>query len=187
MPAHRSTAAIEAALAAAGPSPADNGSVELIVCRPQVDERCQLDSAELHPDAGVVGDSWAARGSRSTANGHANPAVQLTLMNSRIIAALAPDRAEWLPAGDQLFVDLDLSEANLPPGTRLQIGAAVVEVSSIPHTGCAKFTERYGVDAIRFVNGPDGLQQRRRGLNARVLQAGVVRPGDTVTKLPGAA
>jgi hypothetical protein len=180
---HRTTAEIEAALAAAGPSPRQSGRLEMIVRRPQVDQREIVEQGALDLVEGLVGDSWRARGSRSMADGSANPAAQVTLMNSRIIAALAPARAQWTPAGDQLFVDLDLSEENLPAGARLALGTAVVEISALPHTGCAKFTERYGHDAIRFINSPEGRLARRRGVNARVVVPGAFRVGDMVERL----
>jgi MOSC domain-containing protein YiiM len=173
---HLTTAEIETGLAALGASPQDHGTLEMIVCRPQEDARLVLQQGELDCAKGLLGDTWHSRGK-------ANVNAQITLMNSRVIQALAQDRTRWPTAGDQLFVDLDLSEDNLPPGQRLAIGTAVVEVTAVPHTGCAKFTARYGHDAIRFVNSPEGLRQRRRGLNARVVQAGTVGVGDVVTKI----
>jgi len=165
----------QSTLDALGPSPLDNGTVELIVARPSPGERQVLDSAELDTVMGLVGDNWSARRSVQLD-------CQITLMNSRIIQTIAGDREHWPPAGDQLFVDFDLGPDNLPPGQRIAMGTAVLEVSAVPHTGCEQFTERFGHGAIRFVNSPEGRQLRRRGINARVIQAGVVRAGDTISK-----
>jgi len=180
---HLSLAEMHAGLAALGQSPPDAGRLEMIVSRPVTEERRVLDEAELDLAEGLVGDNWRARGSRSTPDGSAHPEAQITLMNSRVIQALAQERARWPLAGDQLFVDLDLSQANLPPGQRLAVGGAVLEISAMPHTGCDKFTARFGSDATKLVNSQEGLAQRRRGVNARVVQAGVVRVGDTVRKV----
>lgn len=158
-------------------APADNGTLELIARRPQVDEREVLDEAELDVDLGVVGDSWRTRGKRP------NPKAQVTLMNARAAALVAGDRDQWALAGDQLFVDLDLSGANLPPGTRLEIGSAVVEVSDLPHLGCGKFTARFGEEARALVNSDEGVALNMRGINTTVVQSGTVRCGDTVRKL----
>lgn len=167
-------------------SPADAGVVALIVRRPAEGEREEIEAGELDAAAGLVGDSWRERPSRSTPDGRAHPDKQITVMNARMAALLAgeaPDRRAL--AGDQLYVDLDLSVRNLPPGTRLAFASgAVIEVTEPPHTGCAKFSARFGVDALRFVNSPVGKELRLRGLNARVVTPGAVRLGDTVTKLP---
>jgi MOSC domain-containing protein YiiM len=154
-------------------SPSDAGRVELIVRRPAEGEREVLDEGVLDPDEGLVGDRWHAQ----------DPATQVTLMNARVIALIAGTRERWPLAGDQLYVDLDLSIENLPPGTRIGVGSAVLEVSEAPHTGCAKFTARFGSDATRFVNSPAARALRLRGMNARVVKAGAVRPGDGVEKL----
>ena len=165
-------------------APADGGTVELIVRRPAVDEREVVDDARLSPEEGLVGDGWRARGSRSTPDGAADPERQLTIMAARAVDLLASgDRGSWPLAGDQLYIDLDLSVDSLPAGSRLAIGTAVVEVSEPAHTGCAKFSARFGSDALRFVNSPDGRALRLRGLNARVVGAGVVRRGDAVRRL----
>jgi MOSC domain-containing protein YiiM len=164
-------------------APADGGSVELIAIRPAVDEREILTEARLDPEEGLVGDSWRARGSSSMPDGSANPVAQVTLMNARAAAAVAGEREQWALAGDQIYVDLDLSLLNLPAGTRIQIGSAVLEFSEAPHTGCAKFSARFGNDALRFVNSPIGRELRLRGANCRVVVGGTVRPGDTITKL----
>ena len=100
---------------------------------------------------------------------------------SWILLAQRPER--WSLAGDQLFVDLDLSPENLPPGTRLAMGSAAIEVTKQPHTGCAKFVERFGLDAVKFVNSDEGKQLHLRGINARVALPGVIRVGDIVSKV----
>jgi len=164
-------------------APADGGTVELIAVRPAVDEREILTEAQLDLEEGIIGDSWRARGSSSTPDGSANPVAQVTLMNARAAAAIAGDRDRWALAGDQIYVDLDLSLLNLPAGSRIQVGSAVLEFSEAPHTGCAKFSARFGNDALRFVNSPLGRELRLRGANCRVVVGGVVRPGDTISKL----
>ncbi len=164
-------------------APADGGPVELIVLRPDREERRLATEARLDTDEGVVGDSWRARGSSSRPDGSADPEAQVTIMSTRVLAAIEPDRSRWPLAGDQLLADADLSVANLPAGTRLAIGEAVVEVSETPHTGCAKFSARFGSDALRWINGPLGRELRMRGLNARVVQGGAVRVGDSLRKI----
>jgi hypothetical protein len=180
---HRSTAELEAGLEHVRRSPADDGRLELVVRRPAIGEREELAMGELDLAEGLVGDTWSVRPSRASADGGPHPDCQLNVMNSRMVALVAVDPARRALAGDQLYVDLDLSEENLPPGTRLAIGSAVIEVTARPHTGCAKFVARFGVDAMRFVNSPTGRALRLRGLNARVVQAGTVRPRDVVRKV----
>ena len=180
---HLSLAELEAGLGIIRQSPQDNGLLKLIVRRPKVDEREIVNEAELDLEEGLVGDTWKARGSKATPDGSANINAQITLMNMRAIALLAQDDSRWALAGDQLFVDFDLSEANIPAGTRIAIGSAVLEISATPHTGCAKFSERFGKDALKFVNSPDGKQLHLRGVNARVVQAGEIRVGDLVKKV----
>jgi len=162
-------------------APRIQGVLEMIVRRPQVGAREILLEGELHPDDGLVGDSWKLRRSR-TPDGLPNPETQLNIMNSRAAALVAREKERWALAGDQLFVDFDLSGANVPPGTRIAIGSAVIEVSEAPHTGCGKFLSRFGVDAQKFVNSPVGRELGLRGINARVLQAGRIRVGDVVRK-----
>jgi len=164
-------------------SPGDVGTLEMIVRRPMVGEREVLDVGELTCEDGLVGDGWRQRGSRHTPDGSAELDRQLTLMNARAVAAVAGERERWPLAGDQLYVDLDLSDENLPAGTRLRIGTAVVEVTAEPHTGCAKFRSRYGPEATTFVNSADGRRLRARGINARVVTAGTIRAGDEVRKI----
>jgi MOSC domain-containing protein YiiM len=165
-------------------APADGGTVELIARRPAEDEREVLTEARLGLHDGLEGDTWRTRGSRHTPDGGPDGEAQLTLMNARAAAAIAGERERWALAGDQLYVDLDLSLSNLPPGSRIQIGSAVIELSEKPHTGCAKFSARFGNDALRFVNSPVGRDLRLRGANCKVVMPGVVRPGDAIRKLP---
>jgi MOSC domain len=165
-------------------SPSDGGTVELIVRRPALGEREVLAEGRLRLDVGLEGDTWDERTSTRTEDGSPHPDMQLNVMNARAVDLVADgERDRWPLAGDQLYVDLDLSEANLPPGTRLALGTAVIEVTDQPHTGCAKFTQRFGLDAFRYVNSDAGQSLRLRGLNAKVVQAGSVRPGDSVKKL----
>jgi MOSC domain-containing protein YiiM len=182
IPYHRPRAEIERAAAALGNSPLDNGVVEMIICRPAMFERRVLGEGMLEETHGLRGDSWEARGA-SSPSGRADPLRQVTVMNSRALAAIAGERDRWQLAGDQLIVDLDLSVESLPAGTRLQIGEAVAEVTEPAHTGCAKFAGRFGADALAWVNAGTGRQHRLRGMYVRVLASGTVRTGDAVCKL----
>jgi hypothetical protein len=166
-------------------SPQAEGTLALIVRRPQVDAREVLTEGELNTVEGLVGDTWNKRGSSRTSDGSPHPDMQLNLMNVRVVEAVAGSVKRWPLAGDQLYVDLDLSQANLPPGTRLSIGSAVIEVTAQPHTGCGKFSARFGVDALKFVNSPEGRALGLRGVNAKVVTPGRVRTGDAVRKMQG--
>ena len=179
---HRSTADLEAGLDHIRSSPTGSGTLELVLRRPAVDEREVLEVAELSIEQGVVGDTWNVRGSKRTADGSAHPDMALNVMNARVAALIAGPRERWPLAGDQLYVDLDLSAANLAPWTKLAVGAAVIEITDQPHLGCAKFTQRFGLDAHRFVNSEVGKALNLRGVNARVVQPGTVRPGDVITR-----
>ena len=176
------TQELEAGLEEVGRSPKDGGVLEMIVRRPRVGEREVLELAELDVAEGLVGDSWKMRSSKRTIDGSPHPEMQLNIMNARVATLVAQERGRWPLSGDQLFVELDLSEENLPAGTRLSIGSAIVEVTAEPHTGCAKFVERFGLDAMKFVNSPLGRELCLRGINARVIQPGTIRVGDRVRK-----
>ena len=182
---HLSTDQLEAGLDEIRRSPADRGRVELIVRRPAVSEREVLAEGRLDTVVGLVGDTWPQRRSTRTPDGSPHPDMQLNVMNARVVALLAGSPERRALAGDQLYLDLDLSEANLPAGTRLELGSAVIEVTAQPHTGCAKFSQRFGREALRFVNSEVGKALRLRGLNARVVVPGVVREGDSVGKQEG--
>jgi MOSC domain-containing protein YiiM len=148
-----------------------------------VEAREILESGEQDLREGLVGDSWKERGSSRSEDGRAHPDMQLNTMNARAIAVISPDESRWPLAGDQLCVDLDISEENLPAGTRLSIGEAIIEVTNQPHTGCKKFVARFGLDAMKWVNSEVGKQLHLRGINARVVQAGTIKTGDSVRKL----
>jgi len=180
---HLVMAELKAGLEKIRQSPRDAGVLELIVRRPKTGAREILEEGQLDVIDGLVGDNWRTRGSFLTADGAAHPDMQLNVMNSRVIALVAQHPDRWPLAGDQLFVDLDLSAENLPPGTRLALGSAVIEVTKQPHTGCAKFVERFGLDAVKFVNSDDGKRLHLRGINARVVLPGVIRVGDIVKKV----
>ncbi len=180
---HLTMAELEAGLDEILKSPRDEGMLELIVRRPQVGDREELAQGELHQLDGLIGDSWKNRGSSRTADGSSHPEMQLNIMNSRVIALVAQGRDRWSLAGDQLFLDLDLSAANLSAGTRLALGEAVIEVTPLPHTGCNKFVSRFGLEAMKFVNSAVGRELHLRGINAKVVQAGLIRVGDLARKI----
>lgn len=182
-PMHRTLTELEAGMHHVFAAPADSGRLEMIVIRPDVGERSVVVEARLDPGHGVVGDSWRDRGSPRTEDGSAHPDMQLNLISSRVLDLIAGGRDRWPLAGDQLCIDLDISEANLPPWTRLAVGEAVIEITDQPHTGCGKFSSRYGTDALRWVNTPEGRALRLRGANARVVSPGTIRAADSVLKL----
>lgn len=178
-----SRAELEAGMDSIRQSPKEEGALKMIVRRPTVDEREVLREGELSLGEGLVGDTWKIRFNKHSTNGRANPSKQITIMNARTIALLAQAEERWPLAGDQLYADLDLSDDNLPSGTRLAIGSAILEVSADPHNGCDKFAARFGVEALKFVNSPEGKRLHLRGINTRVIQAGTIRIGDTIRKL----
>ena len=180
---HVDEGSLEARLGDLRESPSDVGTVELVVRRPAEGEREVLDEGVLDLELGLVGDRWRPAVTGAYGGGDDGKRAQITLMNARVIELLAGERDRWPLAGDQLYVDLDLSYENLPPGTRLQVGAAILEVSDLPHTGCAKFTARFGSAATRLVNAKPNRELRLRGMNARVFTPGTVRPGDAIRKL----
>jgi hypothetical protein len=180
---HLTMAQLQAGLDVIRQSPKDAGELQLIVRRPRVNQREVLDEAQLDTVEGLVGDTWRFRGSsRMPDKTTPHPDMQINIMNARAVALVAQDPARWALAGDQLFVDLDLGVKNLPAGTRLTVGDAILEVTPQPHTGCGKFVERFGLDAMKFVNSPVGRELCLRGINARVVQSGTIRRGDMMRR-----
>lgn len=180
---HLDMVQLEAGLDHIRKSPSDVGVLELIVRRPESNAREVLEEGYLDLVQGLLGDNWRARGSAHTPDKSAHPEMQLNIMNARAAALVAQRKDRWALAGDQLYLDFDLSEDNVPPGTQLAIGAAVIEVTAQPHTGCRKFVSRFGLDAMKFVNSPVGKQLHLRGINAKVVRPGAIRTGDAVRKL----
>jgi hypothetical protein len=178
---HFSIGELEAGIDRVMDAPPDIGVLTMIVRRPSVDAREMLDSGELDLADGLIGDGWRSRAGAGDGESP-NPATQITVMSARVISLIAGDAERWPLAGDQLYVDFDIGEDNLPAGTRVAIGEAVIEVSREPHSGCKKFSHRFGVDALRFVNSEAGRKLRLRGLNARVVVPGAIRRGDPVYK-----
>jgi hypothetical protein len=167
-------------------APRDAGVLKLIVRRPNPGEREVLDEGLLSLESGLAGDGWSRRPSSRTPDRSPHPEMQLNIMGARVAALVAQHPERWPLAGDQLFVDMDLSAENLPAGTQLSLGSAIIEVTPQPHTGCAQFVSRFGVDAMKFVNSPVGMQLHLRGINAKVVRPGVIRVGDVVTKISSA-
>ena len=180
---HLTTEELEAALDHLRQAPKDDGVVELIVRRPEENPREVLDEAEIDVMLGLVGDNWIKRGSRRTPDGSAHPDMQINIMNSRVTALVAQEKERWPLAGDQLYINMDLGRENLPPGSRIAVGSAVLEVSPLPHTGCHKFVARFGLEAMQFVNSELGKQMCLRGINAKVIQGGTVKVGQTAKKI----
>lgn len=172
---HLSIAELEAQLEPIRQSPGDVGRLEMIVVRPATLERSVLDECEITTELALQGDRWK--------NGSRTPGTEITLMNIRAADLIARDRSRWPLAGDQLYVDFDLSEEHLPPGTRLTVGEVMLEISTIDHTGCAKFAQRFGKDALKFVNSPEGSRLNLRGIYASIVQGGIVRVGDRISKV----
>ena len=181
-PQHLTPIELAQGLALIRAAPRDIGVLHQITYRPAVGARTSPTVATLTPAQGLVGDNWQDRLCKHTPDGGPDPLRQITLMGARAVALIARQPERWALAGDQLFVDLDLSAENLPPGTCLQIGSAVLEINGIPHTGCKKFAERFGVAALKFFNNPAGKALRLRGIHAQVVVAGEVRVGDKVTR-----
>ena len=174
-------ATLQAGLDGCRGAPAETGTIELIVCRPEIEERRVLDEAGLTLGGGLIGDNWHVK--PSSRLGRPDPATELTMMSARAAGLIAGPREHWPLSGDQLYVEFDISRANIPPGTRLAVGTAEIEITDQPHTGCGKFIRRFGIDAQKFVNSPDGRALNLRGINARIVRAGTVRTGDVITKL----
>ena len=174
---HRTRAELEAAVEELRASPVGEGVLRLIVRRPVEEEREVLPEAALDESEGLVGDRWNVA---DYGDGPDRFDTQLTLMNAFAASLIAGEPEHWPPAGDQLYVELSLAGEDLPPGSRLEIGSALIEISAVPHTGCGKFVRRFGVDAMKFVNSPVGRELNLRGVNARVVRGGVVAQGDAV-------
>ena len=180
---HLTLEELEAGLEEIRQSPRDAGVLRLIVRRPHVNERDVLEEGAFDTIEGLIGDSWSRRSSTRSKDGSAHPDMQLNVINARAIALIAGPPERWALAGDQLYIDLDLSDANVPPGTRLALGSAIIQITEQPHTGCVKFSSRFGADATKFVNSTEGKRLRLRGVNAKVVQPGVARVGDLVRKV----
>ena len=180
---HLTMPELEAALDHLRAAPKNDGVIELIVRRPQIDHREVLEHAELDPVKGLIGDTWSIRPSSKTLDGSPHPEMQINIMNSRVTALVAQDKDRWPLAGDQLYIDMDLGKENLPAGTQLAIGSAVLEVSALPHTGCHKFVARFGAEAMKFVNSPAGRELCLRGINAKIIKGGIIQVGQTARKI----
>lgn len=176
---HLDQATLEQELERILQTPSD-GRIKALFLRTEVGRRARVESVELNAEVGVVGDNWSSRPGARLPDGSARVETQVTLMNSRILALLAGSEDRWELAGDQVIVDLIFDVNDLPPGTRLQAGTALLEITEPPHTGCSKFAERYGADARKFVNTPRGRELNLRGVNARVIEPGTARVGDTI-------
>lgn len=164
-------------------SPKNYGVLEAIVIRPAENKRVSLQQCQVSSDLGIHGDNWADGCWLALPDGRPHPDVQVAIMNARAIALIAQAKDRWPLAGDNLYVDLDISDENLQSGQKLAIGSSVFEITDVPHNGCKKFAERFGKDAVKFVNSPDGKLFHLRGIYAKVIQAGSISVGDRIQKL----
>ncbi len=180
---HLTRAELQAGLPHILASPADDGTLEAIVVRPATGLRQEPQSCEISSAGGTHGDHWAKGCWLSTDDGEPHPDVQICIMNARCIAHIAGSRDRWALAGDNLFIDMDIRPENLPPGQRLRIGTAVIEITTVKHAGCASFAEHYGLSAVVFVNARKGSALRLSGVYARVVEDGRVTVGDRVVKV----
>jgi hypothetical protein len=180
---HLTIADLEAAISEIRKSPKNESVLDMIVSRPEEDGREIMTLADLNIELGLVGDTWQDRPSSISGDGKAHPDMQITIMNSRVAQLVAQDKDRWPLAGDQLFADLDLSAANMPPGSRIAIGSAILEATDQPHTGCSKFADRFGIDSLKFISSAVGKELQLRGINCKVVQNGEIKPGDVVKKL----
>lgn len=180
---HLTREQLEAGLDHIRHSPGDAGRLDMIVRRPAENLREELHEGELNTAEGLAGDTWNIRRSSRAPDHPPSPERQITIMNSRMIALAAQGESRRALAGDQLYVDMDLSLDNIPPGTRLSLGSAILEVTDQIHTGCDKFVARFGVEAMKFVNSETGRSLRLRGMYARVAQPGTIRLGERMTKM----
>ena len=178
MPFMRTFDELEALWSAAPPPPRERGSVRLLCVRRAPSEHETPESVEVTVSEGLVGDRW----SRATAH-DPDPDSQVTLMMAGVAELVAAAEQPLHEAGDNILVDYDISVDNLPVGSRLRIGEAVLEVSATPHTGCSKFSGRFGQDALRWVNWRYWRERRLRGVNCRVVSGGTVRLGDAVERI----
>ncbi len=181
--AYQTAEQLQAGMARVYETPRDEGAVRLVVRRPGRGEREILAQGQLDTEQGLVGDDWINRPGmkRDTPS----PYAQVTVMNARAAELVSgdPEPSTWAQCGDQLYIDLDLSEANMPAGTRIAIGEAELEVQAEPHTGCVQFRSWWGPDALRHISTKEGLSLRMRGANTRVIRSGAVRPGDVARKV----
>ena len=181
---HATAVELEQGLAEVIASPAESGELTTIFIRPATNERRSVESATLTTEGGIDGDHWAADGFYSLPDGGPDPRCQVSIMNARFLRQVAVEEDAMCLAGDNLIVDLDLSEANLPAGNQLAIGAdVVVELTDLKHSGCGKFARRYGDEAKKFANDERGMALHLRGRYARVVRGGSIAVGDVVRKV----
>lgn len=180
---HPTVETLETGLEIIRNSPQDNGTLEMIVVRPAKNQRSTLQECELSLKRGVEGDHWANGCWKSLPDGSPDPDVQVTIMNSRCLKLISASSSQWPLAGDNLIVDMDLSVQNLQPGQKLSIGSAILEITSVPHTGCNNFKERFGIDSLKFISSKIGKELRLRGIYARIIRDGHIKVGDRLKKI----
>ncbi len=180
---HLTLAELEAGLPEILQAPKDSGMLAAIVIRPEPGQRVELANCEVSLRLGTHGDNWARGCWKTTDDGSPHPDVQICIMNARCITLIAQDRGNWAPAGNNLFIDMDLTPDNVPPDTQLAIGTAIIQITDTPHNGCDSFIARYGRDACIFVNTREGKRLRLRGIYGRVIRDGHLAVGDTVRKV----
>ena len=163
-------------------APKDNAPILTLCVRPAEGERRFVQTMQLDPERGVVGDRWLTKTWMRLSDGRPDPRIQVCIMGSRLLELVRREGADSMYPGDNVIADMDFSEANLPVGQHLQLGTAIIEVSDVFNSACSKWQQRYGADALTWINLPENKPHRLRGILARVVRAGEVHLTDSIRK-----
>lgn len=164
-------------------APKDGAAIEMLCLRPAMGERRFVDEIHVTREEGIPGERWLTQPWMRLPGGQPDPAIQVSFLQRRVLDLVWRDREGTPHPGDTFVVDMDLSEANLPAGSLLQVGSAVLEVSTVFNNACAKWKKRYGDDALDWVRAYENKEFRPRGVLAKVHRDGVFRAGDRLTRI----
>ncbi len=180
---HPTLEQLELSLETIAASPSKQGTVELIISRPETGKRVVHTIGNFSKTGGLEGDNWANDCWKTLPDGKSDPIVQIAITNTRLLAAICPDKSRWPLAGDQIYTELNLSKTNLPVGTRLSAGTVILEITQEPHLGCSQYAEHFGKDSLKFTLTPRGRELNLRGIYAKVIKSGSINTGDRISKI----